>query len=323
MRIFITGATGFIGVALTRLLVKSRFQVTVLLRNEKKRSLLPDSVNVIKGDLTIFEKSDLVLPPFDVIIHLAGAIFASSKNDYLNLNYSATVHLVNCIKRQKWSLGKFIFTSSLAAAGPSDYGEIMTEVRNPKPIEPYGKSKLSVEQYLDTLVDFPSVSLRPAIVFGPGDDNTLKIFKMVNKGFGILVSGKLQEISFVDIDDLLKAYINVIETPVKGHKIYFVSHPDNITNKVLFINIAAVMNKKVKMIPFPQFLLFGAMIISSFFSKLFRFDNLLDFKQYKHMTANFVCSSEQFENDFSWNAQIDLKTSIQKAYKGYLELEML
>ncbi|MDC0231369.1 NAD(P)-dependent oxidoreductase [Aureispira] len=119
MRIFITGATGFIGVALTKLLVKLGYQVTVLLRNDKKRPLLPESVDVIKGDLTIFQQNDLILPPFDIIIHLAGAIFASSRKEYFKLNYFATVHLVNCIKRQEWTPNKFIFTSSLAAAGPS------------------------------------------------------------------------------------------------------------------------------------------------------------------------------------------------------------
>ncbi|MCH2022872.1 MAG: NAD(P)-dependent oxidoreductase [Saprospiraceae bacterium] len=323
MKIFITGATGFIGVALTNLLVKSGYQVCVLLRNEKKRSLLPECVDVIAGDLSIFENKDLVLPPFDIVIHLAGAIFAPTNKGYLHYNYSATVHLINCIKRQKWTLSKFIFTSSLAASGPSVYGDTMTELYNANPIEPYGKSKRFVEEYLDTLNDFPCVSIRPAIVLGPGDYNTLKLFKMVNKGFGVLVNGKLQEISFIDIDDLLNAYICIIQKPMNGHKIYFVSHADKITNKDLFFTIASIMNKQIKLIHLPQFLLFGTMLTTTFFSKLFRFVNVLDFKQYKHMTSNFVCSSVQFETDFNWKAQNDLNSSIQKAYKGYLELGML
>ncbi len=323
MRIFITGATGFIGVYLTKLLVLQGHEITVLLRTESKRNLLPDTVKVIPGDLSIFEDKKLKLPTFDVVIHLAGAIFADSDTEYMRLNYQATTDLIQCIQRQKYRLKKFIFASSLAAAGPSAVSEIMREEKKENPTETYGKAKLAVEKHLDTLQDFPSVSFRPALVFGPGDQNTLHIFKMVRKGFGILINGNEQGLAFVDIEDLLQAFIRVIDTDIVGHSPYFIAYPQRISNKELYLTMAEVMHCKVRMFPLPKALLYASMLLSTGFSKIFGRTNMLDHKQYLQMTHNYVCSSESFSKEFDWTPQYDLRESISKAYKGYQKSGML
>jgi nucleoside-diphosphate-sugar epimerase len=323
MRIFITGATGFIGVYLTKLLVQQGHEITVLLRTVSKRNLLPDTVKVIPGDLSIFEDKELQLPPFDVVIHLAGAIFADSDSEYMRLNYRATTDLIKCIRRQKYRLKKFIFASSLAAAGPSALAEVMTEEKKENPTEAYGKAKLAVEKYLDKLHDFPSVSFRPALVFGPGDQNTLHIFRMVRKGFGILINGKAQGLAFVDIEDLLQAFLKVIDTDSEGHRPFFIAYPQRISNKDLYLTIAELMNCKVRMIPVPKALLYSSMLISTGFSKIFGRTNLLDHKQYLQMTNDYVCSADSFCSEYGWAPKHNLRDSISKAYRGYQELGML
>ena len=155
MKLFITGATGFIGVHLTKKLVKLGFEVTALLRTPAKRVLLPKEVKIIEGDMSIFEDHNLELPEFDIVIHLAGAIFAKSPEEYLKFNCEVTKDLVHCLENQKWKLKRFLYASSLAAGGPSE-NVAVDETSIPNPIDPYGAAKLASEEFLQTVTAFPT-----------------------------------------------------------------------------------------------------------------------------------------------------------------------
>ena len=95
-----------------------------MLRTESKRNLLPENTTILKGDLSIFEDAQLELPPFDIVIHLAGVIFASSNQAYRKYNYLAVKSLIKCLQRQAWTPKRFLFASSLAAAGSSETKDV-------------------------------------------------------------------------------------------------------------------------------------------------------------------------------------------------------
>ncbi len=320
-KIFLTGATGFIGQHLTRLLLQQGHEVTALLRTESKKNLLPPNVQFIKGDLSIFENPELQLPPFDIVIHLAGVVFAKTDAKYMHYNCTAVKHLVACLQRQNWPqpLQRFLFASSLAAAGPSGKTGVLTETQTPSPIEPYGKAKLAAEHFLDTINTFPISSFRPAIVLGVGDTNSLTLFKMAKSRLGISVNGKPQYLTFIDIDDLNQAILKMMldeDTSVQ-HKKYFVAHPSRISNIELFNTLGKVMNRKVLMIPLPSPLLYASVHVATAFTSLLGIRNQLDKKQYLQLTNHFVCSSNALSKDLNWQAQNDLTATITKAYKGY------
>ncbi len=319
MRIFITGATGFIGIHLSKLLVNNGHEVTALLRTESKKELLPPEVDIIKGDLSLFEKEDLELPPFDVVVHLAGVIFASDDAGYMKYNYTAVKELIWCLQRQNWKLKRFVFASSLAAAGPSGRDKILTEQDIPNPVDPYGRAKLAAEEFLSTVSSFPTTSFRPAIVLGPGDENSLTLFQMAKNRVGMSVDGKPQYISFVDVDDLNEAIVKMISDTSLVHKKYFVAHPDKISNKEIFKTLGVVMDRNVFIAPLPKPFLFAAMKVSTFVSDLVGIKNQLDIKQYNQLINHFVCSGEALSKDLGWVAQNDLHTTLHKAYLGYME----
>lgn len=323
MNLLITGATGFIGTHLTKLLVNEGHEVTALVRTESKRKLLPSNVKIIKGDLSIFEDENLVLPPFDIIIHLAGVIFAPNKAAYLAYNYEAVKTLVACVQRQDWTLKRFLFASSLAASGPSDGDMSLMEQSQSTPIEAYGKAKLKTEQFLATITTFPTTSFRPAIVLGAGDEHTLTLFKMAKNRVGMSVNGKPQYLSFVDIDDLNEAILKMMAAMDNKHHTYFVAHPQTITNIQLFKTLATVVKRNVFIIPLPKVLLYLAMQIASVMAQTLGIKNQLDAKQYQQLTHHFVCSSKKLKKTLDWEPKYNLQTSLQKAYEGYKAMKML
>src|SRR5439155_1039803 len=69
-------------------------------------------------------------------------------DDYDAINFRAVKSLVDCLARQKWRPLRFLFASSLAAAGPSVPGVRKTESDVCDPVDDYGRAKLAAEIFL-------------------------------------------------------------------------------------------------------------------------------------------------------------------------------
>ncbi|MEO1436022.1 MAG: NAD(P)-dependent oxidoreductase [Bacteroidota bacterium] len=319
MNIFITGGTGFIGQHLCKRLVAEGHELTLLLRSDRKRRLVPTGVTFLPGDLTRFQDENLELPPFDVVIHLAGVVTAKDPADYDRINHQAVRDLVGCLERQSWRPKRLLFASSLAAAGPSELGKPHLASDPLNPVDPYGEAKKQAELFLENQT-IPSTSFRPAIVLGPMDDATLTLYKLAKRRMGFQIGRQPQQLSFVDVDDVVDALIRMMHDERAGHFQYFIAHPQVVTAPEILNTIAQAMGKKLIKFSVPKWLLKGLMHINTFFSRIFGYWNQLDNKQYRQMTAPaFVCSSESLQTALDWNPQHDLEASVKKALKGYLE----
>lgn len=73
MRIFITGANGFVGSNLSRVFLRDGHEVTALVREAKKASALPREVSLVTGEPSKLGKWQEAVAGHDVLINLAGA----------------------------------------------------------------------------------------------------------------------------------------------------------------------------------------------------------------------------------------------------------
>ena len=313
MKLLVTGATGFIGSHLVHRLVRDGHSVVALVRDRAKAKDLPPDVELLDGDLTLFENVKLELPACDAVIHLAGVVAADKIEDYDRINFVAVKHLVACIERQKWKPKRFLFASSLAAAGPSETP--MTERDTCAPIEAYGKSKLDAERFLQ-YAPFPVTLFRPSVVFGHGDPATITLFKMAKRGLGFRVAGMNPSLSFIDVDDLVDGIVRMLADTSRENRTYFVSHPSSTDQRAMWRAIGAAVEKRVMIVPVPRQLLYGLMRIGV--------SSQLDEKQYKQITApGFVCSSTALQQDTGWKPQYDLSSSLAKAAAGFRRAQWL
>ena len=324
MKYFITGCTGFIGTHLCRYLINHGHIVYGLVRNKGKiASDIIDKLNVVEGDLSIFENKHLVLPKVDIIIHLAGVVTAKNDDEYEKINYTAVENFINLVKRQNWAPKRFIFSSSLAVMGPNIRNEKFNELDMPAPIDSYGLAKLHAEEYLFKQ-KIPTTSFRPSLVFGPGDPATLTLFKMAKSACSVLPYGKPQRLSYIYIDDLVYAIYLMSLDHSEENKIFFISSEDVITNHEIMKEIASAMGKKIKILFLPKFLIKMAMYLSVAYSIIMRRPNKLDKKQFAQMTAPaFVCTAKHFSTEFSWSASTKFKDAICKSAQGYKNLNLL
>jgi nucleoside-diphosphate-sugar epimerase len=320
MRVLVTGATGFIGAHLCRQLVGSGHEVVALVRDAKKAAAeLPASgITPLAGDLSIFERDDLVLPACDLVVHLAGVVAARSPEQYDAVNHEAVRSLVKALARQSWRPRRLLFASSLAAAGPTAARVPLTERDPAAPVDPYGRSKLKAEQLLVAEAPFPTTSFRPSLVFGPRDTATLAFFKMAKRGVGFRVAGAPQELSYIDVDDAVSGIAAMADDTSDAHRTYFLAAREAMDTESLWHAMAEATGRRVRVVRVPRPLLRGASVASTGLSKVFGFTNQLDRKQVEQMVAPaFLCSSAALQAAHGWTPRVSLVSALTKAWTAY------
>jgi nucleoside-diphosphate-sugar epimerase len=191
MVVLITGATGFIGGHLVPRLLGKGLEVHCLVRSLEKAECLPfkDDVRFIVGDITDPASLRNLDKDFDYVIHLAamGHVSASSEASYkqfVKINEQGTKNLIDAL-RGSFTLKRFIHFSSTAAMGPIGL-PVLSEADLPNPVTPYQKSKYRSEQMSMGAYEqngFPTVIIRPCMVYGPGGKGEfLKFCRLMKAG---------------------------------------------------------------------------------------------------------------------------------------------
>ncbi|HXG81388.1 MAG TPA: NAD-dependent epimerase/dehydratase family protein [Sphingomicrobium sp.] len=182
MKLAITGATGFVGGRLLELAVEAGHKVSALTRRPQ-----PDRQGVSWVDGALDKPGSLqqLAEGADAVVHVAGVLNAPDPAAFEAGNVTGTANMVAAA--EKAGVGRFVHVSSLAAREPR--------------LSIYGATKAGAE----ALVSASSISsavVRPPAVYGPGDKETLELFRMAKLGFVLLPpQGRL---SLLHVDDLAR-----------------------------------------------------------------------------------------------------------------------
>jgi nucleoside-diphosphate-sugar epimerase len=200
MRIALTGATGFVGRPVRRLLIEGGHEVSVLARNP---NLLEDvgELRVVTGDL--FNKAALaeLVKGADAVLHLAGAIRARGPEGFFAVNKDGTANLAKVALEA--GVKRLVYVSSLSAREPQ--------------LSAYGASKFAAEQAVATLAaDMKVLIVRPPAVYGPDDEATLPLLKEITRPVAIIPGNSGQRFSLIHVDDLAAVLADAVESTRTG-----------------------------------------------------------------------------------------------------------
>ena len=182
MMLAVTGGTGFVGRRLIDLALEHGHVIQALARRPQDPR---DGVRWVEGDLADRDSLERLVTESDAVIHLAGVINAPDAAGFEAGNVQGSLAMLAAATAA--GTRRFVHISSLAAREPR--------------LSQYGASKARSEELvrrsgLDWMI------VRPPAVYGPGDKETLELFRMAKTGL-ILLPPK-GRISLIHVDDLAR-----------------------------------------------------------------------------------------------------------------------
>ncbi len=153
--ILIVGGAGYIGSHMAHMLIDNKYSVTVFDNlSTGRRDFVPESAAFIKGDLRSPKDIEAVFKThkIDAVMHFAAAISVpESVSDPLKYYENNIVGCVNLFKAMLANgVKKIVFSSTAAVYGEPERNPI-EETNRTLPTNPYGYTKLVIEQLLKDL----------------------------------------------------------------------------------------------------------------------------------------------------------------------------
>jgi nucleoside-diphosphate-sugar epimerase len=218
-RVLVTGATGMIGSAIVRALLKQKRTVRVLARNSKRaRALFGASVSIAAGDLGAPASLRRACDGIGEIYHAAAELgFRDGSGAEIHeTNVEGTRRLLEAAHAS--GVSRLVYTSSVAVYG-DHLARGITEQTPANPSSPYGVSKVQAERLVQEAVGrgLRCMIVRPCIVYGAGDRYFIpQTVSTMRLPVIPLPDGGRHVVDLVHADDVAAAHLLVMETGQPG-----------------------------------------------------------------------------------------------------------
>lgn len=331
--VLVTGASGFIGVHLVRMLVARGHPVSCFVRpTSQVKELLATGAQLVTGDVNdrAGVARAIAMSNARVVFHLAGLVRAMSPGDFMRVNAEG-VETVAAACTEQARRPVLLLVSSLAAAGPS--GEAPKMESDPAlPVSDYGRSKFAGEQaaarYAGAL---PITIVRPCPVFGAGDRGMYQIFKAVSRS-GIHVVHRRGEsrISLIAVVDLVECIVLAAESGERllpngsGRGIYFAGAED-LSHAEIGVAIAHALGKRPPhIVRVPKMLMRVAGSCGDVVSRIRRRPGWVGSDKISELLAgSWTCSSAKARRQLGWSPAAPLADRLRETAQWYRDARWL
>lgn len=318
--VLVTGSSGFIGSHLIEELNKQGLKIKCLVRkNSNMQTIHALGVDYVVGDLHHYETLKDAVTHVDTIFHLAGRTKCRSEEEFMESNYEGTLNLLKAVEAYNPDIKRFLFVSSLAAAGPGHDGQLVDELSDPRPVTVYGKSKLKAEEAVLSYQDkFPVTIIRPPSVYGPRDTDMYHSFLSVQRGVIPYLGKKDMYVSVIYVKDLVRGLILAADKQVSIGKIYFIAAEEKLRWKDFCLTIADLMDTKAYLIrvPFPIFL--SVTLLNQVIMKLTHKMTILNYYKIPEFIEKYwICNGEKFRQELHFKPEFTLTRGLVKTIKWY------
>lgn len=300
---YLTGATGWVGNEILKLLLKQNEEVVLLIRKETERiSKIKDKVTLVFGDVRDKDACEKFLNTKkandiqQIVIHCAAYISIKDKFEKVifDTNYFGTKNLADISLRNK--VEKFLYISSTAAFKNSGKNQTINE-SFPYEDNPqngcYAFSKSMAASYVKKMAEkgLNVITLYPSGIIGPDDPKEgdfTSLVKAFLKGH-IPASIKSGSYSLIDVRDLAEISLKVLDKSDVGNHYIITTKSLQISD---FLNIIAERyNRKKLHIKLPGWFIKSIAPIYSLFCKIFHIKPL-----YTKTAIRTIVNNNDFDN---------------------------
>lgn len=305
-KVFLTGATGFLGSYVARLLVK-KYQVIAIHRKSSRFDLVQDikhKIEWIECDLEKILGLDEIFGNIDIVIHCAAVVSFLPQDRMLmqRINVEATRELVDLSLAQ--GVERFVHISSIAALGRHKNDEKIDEKAEWQdgPLNTYyGISKQMAERevWRGSAEGLNMIILNPSLIMGAGywAEGSPAIAKQLEKGLSFYPTGST---GLVDVRDVAELCVKAID--IRQNNLRIIASAGNRTYEEFMSSIATKFGKKKPSIPLNSLLVAIAWRAELFLSKLLRRKPLISKDSLMAASKNGLydnsLSKEKFNHDY-------------------------
>lgn len=189
MKLAVTGGTGFVGSHFIDAALAARHELRALTRRPRQPR---PKLEWVPGSLEDGDSLRRLVEDSDAVVHIAGVINARDAAGYEAGNVAGTLAMLAAATAA--GVTRFVHVSSLAAREPQ--------------LSRYGGSKARAEELVEgSGLDW--VIVRPPAVYGPGDKETLELFKMAK--LRLMLLPPHGRVSMIHVDDLARLLLKLAE----------------------------------------------------------------------------------------------------------------
>lgn len=311
-RILVTGASGFLGQALSWELARRDHEVRCAVRSISSSISLPGKI-IRVGDIDLRTNWDEALAGINTIIHLAARVHIIQETAN---NPSAEFRLVNVGGTEKLArtavergVKRIVYVSSIGVNGNITEGTPFSESSVLAPYDPYTESKYEAEQALFSiaaLTGLEVVVIRPPLVYGPHNPgNFLRLLKIVQQGIPLPLASVENCRSMIYLGNLLDALITAALHSKACGQTYLVSDGEDVSTPELIRHIARLMGKQARLWALPLATLRWTGKVAGKSSEL------------EKLIGSLMIDSSKIRADLGWSAPYTFDEGLAKTVKWF------
>jgi nucleoside-diphosphate-sugar epimerase len=301
-RILCTGATGFIGRHLVRALRQRDRELACLVHPTDDITPLADlGATIIRADLEDKRSLYKACSDYSHVYHLAAVLMNPDPETFYRVNLLGTKNLVEVFLESGIKPHRFLFTSSIAAVGPSHKNSMLSEESPCHPVSHYGRSKLLAEQFLGSLGDrLPVTIVRLPLVYGPQSLGGLyTFFRTINNHFCI---------SAGHLEDVVRGIILAAENPVTVGQTYFLGDNKIYSSEEIFRTIEEALGRRALKMKIPYPVIYSLGLILESYAKITKTSPLVTREMMKEgmKYRYWQATMRKARSDFGFEAEVEL-----------------
>lgn len=323
MRVFITGATGFVGSHIARKLAEAGHDLRILYRSEKKLAIL-DGVTYegVAGDLDDLELLKRACDGCEVVFHVAAKADYWKDDDKAALwtiNVEGTRNVLNAA--QAAGVRRVVFTSSAATVGIRP-GSALSDESDRFNLPPerylYAYSKVKAEEIAAEFVasGLDVVILNPTVVIGPGDLNAISgTFVIETARYQWAVPISSGGLAVIDVRDVAGAHVNAIDRGRGGER--YILNSANYPYSEWFAMIAGACDVRAPVFHTPDFMLEPIAILIEGLRR-FGIETPMDADQTRLGSAFVYFDGSKAHREL-FKPEIDIDASLKDTWQWYAD----
>jgi len=268
MKTLITGATGFVGSAVLRQLLKTGHSVRALVRsNSDRRNLTGLALEICTGDLTDRGSLEHALTGCSTLFHLAAdyRLWVINPRGIYEANVTGTRNIMQAAAHA--GVTRIVYTSSVATLGLNPDGtpaDEDTPVSLSDMIGHYKRSKFLAEAEVRRLAEkegLPVIIVNPSTPVGPRDIKPTPTGRMiVDAASGRMPAYVDTGLNLVHVDDVATGHLLALERGKIGNR--YVLGGVNMTLKEILTQLASITGRRPPKIRLPHNLVLPIAYIS-------------------------------------------------------------